>query len=278
MGKHVEILVVGGVRNCEKCPLHTVSGRAELLTEQLGHSARVPTKHTAAPCAQHDLLVPEHVNDIEHEADALAHGADEHLVLHLVFLARTAGVRGGDDEHVGIRMDVLAGEPDLGHDEPTVAVQVAVDVAAAVFPIPIALLLEHVVEERLGAQRLLLRPGPADIAAARVGERGEVEHRQVAELGATATGLENRRDGVRIDDAHLGNASLDLNGDGGLDATHAGQAPLDLLAVAHRHLLGMTLGALGASLLAGIGTLASAAISHEHALLTVPPTPARHRR
>ena len=88
------------------------------------------------------------------------------------------------------------------HHEGAVAVELAVDVATTVLLIPGALFFENVIEERIGTELLLLRERAADVAAARVHERGEVEQGEVAELRIAATVLEHGLRSRGIDDGH----------------------------------------------------------------------------
>ena len=88
------------------------------------------------------------------------------------------------------------------HHEGAVAVELAVDVATTVLLIPGALFFEHVVEERVGAELLLLCERAADVAAARVHERSEVEQSEIAELRIAATVLEHGLRSRGIDDGH----------------------------------------------------------------------------
>ena len=89
-------------------------------------------------------------------------------------------------------MDVVALEPYCRYHQGTVAVQLAVDVATTVLAIPILLLFQHVVQEGVGTERLLLAHEALDIVARRVDERGEIEHGQIAELRIAATVIEDR--------------------------------------------------------------------------------------
>ena len=91
-------------------------------------------------------------------------------------------------------MHVVAVEAHRRHHQRTVAVKLAVDVAATVLAVPFALLIENVVQIRIGAQRGLLAQIALDVATARVGERGKGEHGHVAELRIATTVVQ---DGLR---------------------------------------------------------------------------------
>ena len=91
-------------------------------------------------------------------------------------------------------MHVVAVEAHRRHHQRTVSVKLAVDVAATVLAVPFALLIENVVQIRIGAQRGLLAQIALDVATARVGERGKGEHGHVAELRIATTVVQ---DGLR---------------------------------------------------------------------------------
>ncbi len=82
--------------------------RRQLLAEELGDKIGIPAERTAAPSAQHDLPVAQGVHDVEGEANAVAHGAHEGVLLDLVLLAGATRVGGGHHEHVGVSVDLLA--------------------------------------------------------------------------------------------------------------------------------------------------------------------------
>ena len=90
------------------------------------------------------------------------------------------------------------------HHQRTVSVKLAVDVAATVLAVPFALLIENVVQIRIGAQRGLLAQITLNIATARVGERGKGEHGHVAELRIATTVVQDGLRGGGIEHGDLG--------------------------------------------------------------------------
>ena len=101
-------------------------------------------------------------------------------------------------------MHVVAVEAHRGHHQRTVAVQLAVDVAATVLAVPLALLVEHIVQVRIGAERRLLAQVALDIAAARIGKRGKGKHGHIAELRIAAAVIEDCLRGGGIKHSDLG--------------------------------------------------------------------------
>ena len=99
---------------------------------------------------------------------------------------------------------MLALEAHRGHHQRTVAVKLAVDVAATVLTVPFTLLIEDVVQIRIGAQRGLLAQITLNISTARIGKRGKGEHGHVAELRIAATVIEDCLRGGGIKHSDLG--------------------------------------------------------------------------
>ena len=99
---------------------------------------------------------------------------------------------------------MLALEAHRGHHQRTVAVQLTVDVAATVLTVPFTLLIEDVVQIRIGAQRGLLAQITLNISTARIGKRGKGEHGHVAELRIAATVIEDCLRGGGIKHSDLG--------------------------------------------------------------------------
>ena len=178
--------------------------RCELLAEELGHGLGVKAVVVAAPSAQHELLATQLVADGKHKADAIAQGVQQGIVTHTILLASALGVGRGGHDHVGIRMYVVAVEAHRRHHQRTVAVKLAVDVAATVLAVPFALFIEHVVQVRIGTERGLLTQIALDVAAARVGERGKVEHGHVAELRIASAVIQNGLRGRGVEHGDLG--------------------------------------------------------------------------
>ena len=149
--------------------------------------------------------MPQLVRDGQDEADALAHSPREHVGIDLILIARTPGMRRGRNDHIGIGVHLFTGEPHVRDQQGPVAIQVAVDIATTVLRIPIRLALQDVAEIRIRAQRLLLAPKPALIAAGRMGERGAIQHRHIAKPGTAATMFDNHRCRIPID--HMDNSA-----------------------------------------------------------------------
>ena len=101
-------------------------------------------------------------------------------------------------------MHVVAVKTHRRHYQRTVAVELAVDVAATVLAIPLALLVEHVVQIRIGAERSLLAQIALDVAATRVGERGKGKHRHIAELRVASAVVQNGLRGRGVEHGDLG--------------------------------------------------------------------------
>ncbi len=130
--------------------------RCELLAENLGHGLGIKTVVVAAPSAQYELLAIQLVADGEHKADTVAQRVQQRIVAHAVLLACALGIGRGGHDHIGVCMHVVAVKTHRRHYQRTVAVELAVDIAATVLAIPLALLVEHVVQIRIGAERSLL--------------------------------------------------------------------------------------------------------------------------
>ena len=107
-------------------------------------------------------------------------------------------------------MHVVAVEAHRRHHQRTVSVKLAVDVAATVLAVPFALLIENVVQIRIGAQRGLLAQITLNIATARIGERGKGEHSHVAELRIATTVVQDglRGGGIEHGDLRQGRSRL----------------------------------------------------------------------
>ena len=105
---------------------------------------------------------------------------------------------------------MVAVEAHRGHHQRTITVQLAVDVAATVLTVPLTLLVEYVVQVRIGAQRGLLAQVALDIAAARIGKRGKGKHSHIAELRIAAAVIEDclRGGGIKHSDLGQGRSSL----------------------------------------------------------------------
>ena len=101
-------------------------------------------------------------------------------------------------------MHVVAVEAHRRHHQRTVAVQLTVDVAATVLAVPFALLIEHIVQIRIGTERGLLTQIALDVATARVGERGKGEHGHVAELRVASAVIQNGLRGRGVEHGDLG--------------------------------------------------------------------------
>ena len=101
-------------------------------------------------------------------------------------------------------MHVVAVEAYRRHHQRTVAVKLAVDVATAVFAVPFALLIEDVVQIRIGTERSLLTQITLDVATARVGERGKGEHGHVAKLRVASAVIQNSLRGRGVEHGDLG--------------------------------------------------------------------------
>ena len=103
-------------------------------------------------------------------------------------------------------MYVIAVEAHRRHHQRTVAVKLAVDVATTVLAVPFALLIEHVVQVRIGTERGLLAQIALDVATARVGERGKGKHGHVTELRVASAVIQN---GLRGGDIKYGDLGQD---------------------------------------------------------------------
>lgn len=101
-------------------------------------------------------------------------------------------------------MHVVAVEAHRRHHQRAVAVQLTVDVAATVLAVPFALLIEHIVQIRIGTERGLLTQIALDVATARVGERGKGEHGHVAELRVASAVIQNGLRGRGVEHGDLG--------------------------------------------------------------------------
>ena len=205
MLEDLEVLVRTAARDREGHLGGDVRPAGELGAEGLRHRRGVPAEDPAAEGAQDELVMPEVIRDGHHQADAIAQGREKGRVAHAVLLAGATRVGGRRHDDVCVRVEAVALEAHARHHEGAVAVEVAVDVAAAVLGIPGALLGEHVVEEALGAEGLLLRHGPPVVAPAGVGERGEVQDGEVAGGRQAAPAREDGGDGVLLrhgDDGH----------------------------------------------------------------------------
>ena len=99
---------------------------------------------------------------------------------------------------------MLAVEAHRGHHQRTVAVQFTVDVAATVLAVPLTLLIEDIVQVRIGAQRGLLAQIALDVATARIGERSKGKHSHVAELRVASTVIQNGLRGRGVEHGDLG--------------------------------------------------------------------------
>ena len=115
-------------------------------------------------------------------------------------------------------MHVVAVEAHRRHHQRTVAVELAVDVAATVLAVPLTLLIENVVQIRIGAQRGLLAQITLNISTARIGKRGKGEHGHVAELRIAATVIEDCLRGGGIKHSDLGQDRSGLSA-AGADST-----------------------------------------------------------
>ena len=113
-------------------------------------------------------------------------------------------------------MHVVAVEAHRGHHQRTVAVKLAVDITATVLAVPFALLIENVVQIRIGTERGLLTQIALDVAAARVGERGKGEYGHVAELRVASAVIQNGLRGRGVEHGDLGQGRSGLLGGLGL--------------------------------------------------------------
>ena len=109
-------------------------------------------------------------------------------------------------------MHVVAVEAHRGHHQRTVSVKLAVDITATVLAVPFALLIENVVQIRIGTERGLLTQIALDVAAARVGERGKGEHGHVAELRVASAVIQNGLRGRGVEHGDLGQGRSGLLG------------------------------------------------------------------
>ena len=178
--------------------------RRQLLAEELCHGLGVEAIVVAAPSAQHELLATQLIADGKDKADAIAQRVQQGIVAHAVLLASTLDVGRGGNDHVGVRMHVVAVEAHRRHHQRAVAVELAVDVAATVLAVPLTLLIEHIVQIRIGAERGLLAQIALDIAATRIGKRGKGEHGHIAELRIAATIIEDGLRGGSVEHGDLG--------------------------------------------------------------------------
>ena len=142
------------------------------------------------------------------KANALTHGIGQLLIAHVVLRTRTAHIGRRKHHDVCIGMEAIAGKTNSGNHQRAIAIKLAVDVAAAVFAIPVALLRKDIVEKRVLAQRLLETHETLIESARGIGIRTKIKDRQVAELGAAAAIFQNCRAGVGIEDTNLGQTRL----------------------------------------------------------------------
>ena len=186
---------------------HVLAAR-QLLAKHLGDHGGIPAARVAAGGTQNELLVAQVVGNRQGKANALTHGIGQLLIAHVVLRTRTAHIGRRKHNDVCIGMETIAGKTNSGNHQRAIAIKLAVDVAAAVFAIPVALLGKDVIEKRVLAQRLLETHETLIESARGIGIRTKIKDRQVTELGAAAAVFQNCRASVGIEDTNLGQTRL----------------------------------------------------------------------
>lgn len=216
----------------------------QFLAKHLGDNRSVPTARIAAGSTHDELLVPQAVGNREGKTNALSHSVCQLFIAHVVLGARTAHVGCGKHDNVRVSMEAIARKANGGNYQRAIAVKLAVDIAAAVLGIPVALLRKNVKKKRMLAQRLLKAHKALVKAAGGIGIRTEIEHGKIAELRAASPVFENCRTRIGVDDANLGHARLLVFRCGlrhrsghALDASALIASSVDLGGKAYGHLL-----------------------------------------
>ena len=208
MGKALEVLAEAFAPNGKDHRSRHVLTARQLLSKHLGNHGSIPATRIAAGSAQDELLVTQAVGNRQGKANAVAHGISQLLIAHAVLRARTAHIGRRKHNDVCIGMETIAGKTNSGNHQRAIAIKLAVDGAAAVFAIPVALLGKDVIEKRVLAQRLLETHETLIESARGIGIRTKIKDRQVTELGAAAAVFQNCRASVGIEDTHLGQTRL----------------------------------------------------------------------